>query len=136
MNFRAINVTPYIDILLVLLIIFMVITPFTSRGIPARLPAEPPPGDAPRPPGPCAIVLEAGADGAIAINGRPVAAARLEHELQALTARMDRYQVFLCGRPGVFYGDIIRLADRARRAGVDQPLALMLRMPPDGATGP
>ena len=40
MSFQAINVTPYIDILLVLLIIFMVITPFTSRGIPARLPAD------------------------------------------------------------------------------------------------
>ncbi len=119
-----------------LLIIFMVITPFTSRASRRVCPRSRRRGTRPWPPGPCAIVLEAGADGAIAINGRPVAAARLEHELQALTARMDRYQVFLCGRPGVFYGDIIRLADRARRAGVDQPLALMLRMPPDGATGP
>ncbi|HOB54430.1 MAG TPA: biopolymer transporter ExbD [Acidobacteriota bacterium] len=132
---QAINVTPYIDILLVLLIIFMVITPFTSHGIPVRLPADPLTEDAPPPPGPFAIVLEAGADGAVAINGRPVTAARLEPELQALMAQVDRYQVFLCGGPGVFYGDIIRLADRARAAGVDQPLALMLRMPSDGATG-
>lgn len=136
MIIQAINVTPHIDILLVLLIIFMVITPFTSHGIPVRLPADPLTGDAPPPPGPFAIVLEAGADGAVAINGRPVAAPRLEPELQALMARVDRYQVFLCGGPGVFYGDIIRLADRARAAGVDQPLALMLRMPPDNTALP
>lgn len=127
MSFQAINVTPYIDILLVLLIIFMVITPFTSRGIPARLPADPPPGEAPTAGRPFAIVLEAGGDGAIAINGRPVAAERFEPELQSLLARVDRYQVFVCGVPGVYFGDIVRLVDRARGAGVDQPVGLMIR---------
>lgn len=121
MNFRAINVTPYIDILLVLLIIFMVITPFTPHGIDVRVPEKLPPEIsqeiADRFQG---IVVSLNTDGSMFINKDPVNFDSLSQRLtQIYSARADK-SIFIKGAKGLIYGDIVRTIDIAKGAGVEQ----------------
>jgi biopolymer transport protein TolR len=120
-----INVTPYIDILLVMLIIFMVITPFGPKGMDVRLPDKldiPAPADIPMP---FAIVVAVDGDGGFAVNREPVGAEALANRLQDLIAKVDRYQLFVGADRGVPYADVVRAIDAVR--GVSpEPVALML----------
>ena len=66
------NVTPLIDVLLVLLIIFMVITPLTPYGLNALVPQPPPPNQPPPPPSQDpTVVIEVAKDASLQINGQP-----------------------------------------------------------------
>ncbi len=116
-----INVTPYIDILLVLLIIFMVITPFTPHGIDVRVPEKLPPEIsqeiADRFQG---IVVSLNTDGSMFINKDPVNFDSLSQRLtQIYSARADK-SIFIKGAKGLIYGDIVRTIDIAKGAGVEQ----------------
>src|SRR5687767_3919746 len=84
----AINVTPMIDVLLVLLIIFMVVQQGTRKGIDAQLP--PPRGSAPPTDDPTAIVLEVLGGGRYAINRQPVGAEGLESAVARTFAGQPR----------------------------------------------
>src|SRR3954468_6418801 len=86
-----INVTPLIDIVLVLLIIFMVMTPVMMKEIVAKVPqkqAE----NVPQPPGEAPIVVSLDGQDNLALNGEPVAAEALAGKV-AERLRFDRQQV-------------------------------------------
>jgi len=110
-----INITPLIDVMLVLLIIFMMM-PFTHQTVDARLPA--PPTDDPVPPT-AAIVIGVGRR--LALNGKEVESlSDLRTRLEAaLMVRKDR-TVFVRSDGDATYGRVVQVMDTARDAGADR----------------
>jgi biopolymer transport protein ExbD len=117
-----INVTPMIDVLLVLIIIFMVITPITPRGLNALLPQ--PAGEAPPPTQD--IVLSVHGDGTVSLNQEPVELAALHDRLVALFRNHLNHVVFVHGDKSLNFEPVARVIDIARGAGLDR-IALMTR---------
>ena len=112
----AINITPYIDILLVLLIIFMVIQPSTQYQLGSRALAK---SATPTPPRP-AIVVSIDEDFNLAINTQPVEFSKLGQRLfELLSARSDR-TIFVKGAPALSFGAVARVIDIAKGAGADE----------------
>ncbi len=114
----AINITPYIDILLVLLIIFMVIQPTTQYQLPARAPGKAPRVmEDPVPVQPNLIVVSIDEQFQLAINSQPVAFPDLGTRLfDILSARADR-TIFIKGPADLPFGDVVRIIDIAKGAG-------------------
>jgi biopolymer transport protein TolR len=114
------NVTPMIDVLLVLLIIFMMIIPLSRKAIDVQLP-DPTPTKEPPNSKPDQIVLEVlpGAGGAtFAINKAPVDHAGLGQRLKEIYEPRPEKIIFIKGDPDVTYQDVIFAMDMARGAGV------------------
>lgn len=114
-----INVTPYIDILLVLLIIFMVIQPTTKYDLKARTPQEPE-EDLPEDIiiKSDNIVLQINADGTYAINQEPVTLDALGGRLFEIYSARSNKNMFIMGEDDLPFGDVIRVIDIAKGAGV------------------
>jgi len=112
----AINVTPMIDVLLVLLIIFMVVQQGLRKGVDAQVP--PPRDGSVTPPQPDAIVLEVLPGGRYAINRQPVGAEGLQAAVARTFAGRPRKILFVKGGEGLTYGEVVAAVDATRAAGV------------------
>ena len=109
------NVTPFIDVLLVLLVIFMITVSTSRRVLDIQVPVK---TQGPSKPDPNQIILEIKADGSEAINTQPVDTAALGQRLYEIySVRPDKLR-FIKADDSRPYQDVIRAIDVARGAGV------------------
>jgi biopolymer transport protein TolR len=117
-----INMTPMIDILLVLIIIFMVITPLTPTGLRTLVP-EPAPTSRIDPPAQD-IVITIRPDGTVRLNQEPVNVADLRQRLMRLVRTATDHVIFVRGEKGLEFRAVAEVIDIANGAGFDR-VALM-----------
>jgi len=109
------NVTPLVDVMLVLLIIFMVAAPMMMAGVPVDLPRSGAPRAATqRPP----IVLTVTRDGGIFIAREKVAESELADKLRSMVAADSEAPVYVRGDRAAPYGEVLRIMGRITQAGI------------------
>ena len=110
-----INVTPFVDVILCLLIIFMVAAPLMTVGVPIDLPetsAEALPSETEEP-----LSVTLVADGSVMIQTTPVPAADLVPRLQAIAAERDSARIFLRADGAIPYADVMRVMGALNAGG-------------------
>jgi len=109
-----INVTPFIDVMLVLLIIFMVAAPLSTVDLPVNLPSSTAVPQ-PKPDKPTYVTIKA--DLAVAIDETPVKRVDLVHQLDQMSDQAKDRRIFLRADRGVPYGELMDVLERLRIGG-------------------
>ncbi|WP_424813102.1 protein TolR [Roseococcus sp. YIM B11640] len=125
-----INVTPFVDVMLVLLIIFMVAAPMMMVGVPVQLPRTAAARVAQTAP---PVVVSVARDGQVFLRSEPVAEADLADRIRALReAEANDAPVYVRGDRTVPYGDVMRVMGKVTAAGVSR-VSLIAEAEPGGA---
>jgi biopolymer transport protein ExbD len=115
-----INMTPFIDILLVLLIIFMVIAPVTPKGLEALVPQPSQPNQQQAASDQRTVVISINKDKSMLINQEPVTEDRLGVRLEEIFKSRAERVVFVKGDPDLEYRYVANAIDIAKGAGIDK----------------
>lgn len=128
------NVTPLIDVLLVLLIIFMIITPLSPTGLAARVPqpsTTPPPDNITQPRTVIVQVVDAGGTPILKINHEDVAWENLGARLIDIFKTRSERVLFVSADNTLSFAEVARVIDAAHAAGIDN-VGLLTAKPGDG----
>lgn len=120
-----INVTPFVDVMLVLLIVFMVTAPLLTVGVPVDLPktqaGQVNADDAP-------LVVSLQKQGAIYLQDTEIEAENLVPRLKAIAQANNQVRIFVRGDKAVAYGEVLALMGRIQSAGFER-VALVAELP-------
>ncbi|MBI2081492.1 MAG: biopolymer transporter ExbD [candidate division NC10 bacterium] len=111
-----INVIPFVDVMLVLLVIFLVTAPMLLTGIDVRVPRTETRTVQPEE----RLVLTVTRDGAVFVGEQPITLARLERLLAGLRQRNAKAAVFLRADERAAYGAVVKVMDVVKKAGIDR----------------
>lgn len=120
-----INVTPMIDVLLVLLIIFMVVISLDTQGLETQVPQE---SKGPAVERPQDVIILVHADRSVTLNTELVAESEIEPRLQSIYGTRGKFPVFIAGEEDVEFDAVAHVIDIAKGVGLDQ--VALLPAPP------
>ena len=112
-----INVTPLVDVMLVLLVIFMVTAPMMQQGVQVNLPKSNTKAMTPQDE---AVVVSVDKSGKVFINKDEIPAADLRNRLSTMFASREKKEVFLKADAGVPYGEVVKAMADIKGAGIER----------------
>jgi len=115
-----INMTPMIDVLLVLIIIFMVITPLTPKGLEALVPQPAPPNQQQNDADLRTVVVTVNKDRSMLINNEATDMTKLGPRLEEIFKTRAERVIFVKGDPDLEFQDVAKVIDAAKGVGIDK----------------